>query len=82
MRERRVALLILAVAMVLYGGVHWAQMERPAVGPSWILALTALAVLPAAVSWLGRPRLAWLVVLPASAVAAIGLVTGLWPCAA
>ena len=79
MRERRVALLILAVAMVLYGGVHWAQMERPAVGPSWILALTALAVLPAAVSWLGRPRLAWLVVLPASAVAAIGLVTGLWP---
>ena len=65
--------------MVLFGGAHWAQMEQPAVGPSWILALSALAILPAAVSWLGRPRLAWLAVLPACAVAAIGLVAGLWP---
>jgi transglutaminase-like putative cysteine protease len=65
--------------MVLYGGAHWAQMEQPAVGLSWILALAALAVLPAAVSWMGRPRLARLAVLPACTVAAIGLTTGLWP---
>jgi protein-glutamine gamma-glutamyltransferase len=77
--DRRVGLAVLTVAMVLYGGVHWAQMEQPAVGLSWILALTGLAVLPAVVSWLGRARLAWIGVLPASAVAAVGLVTGLWP---
>ncbi len=79
MPDRRLALAILTAAMVLYGGAHWAQMEQPAVGPSWILALAGLAMLPAAVSWLGRPRLAWFAVLPASAVTAIGLVTGLWP---
>ena len=72
-------LAVVTVAMVLYGGAHWAQIEQPAVGVSWILALTALAVLPAVVSWLGRPRIAWLGVLPGTAVAGIGLVTGLWP---
>jgi len=71
--------MTLTIAMVLFGGAHWAQMERPAVGLSWILALAALAILPPAVSSLGRPRLAWLAVLPVSAVAAVGLVTGLWP---
>jgi transglutaminase-like putative cysteine protease len=77
--DRRTALTTLTIAMVLFGGAHWAQMEQPAVGLSWILALAALAILPAAVSALGRPRLAWLAVLPASAVVAVGLVTGLWP---
>jgi protein-glutamine gamma-glutamyltransferase len=71
--------MTVTIAMVLYGGAHWAQMEQPAVGPSWIVALAGLAILPAAVSALGRPRLAWLAVLPASAVVAVGLVTGLWP---
>jgi transglutaminase-like putative cysteine protease len=71
--------MTVTIAMVLYGGAHWAQMEHPSVAPSWILALTMLAILPAAVSWLGRPRLAWLAVLPASAVTAVGLVTHLWP---
>jgi protein-glutamine gamma-glutamyltransferase len=65
--------------MVLYGGAHWAQMEAPALGPAWIVALTVLAVLPAVVSLLGRPRLAWLGVLPVSAVVAIGLAASLWP---
>ena len=65
--------------MILYGGAHWAQMERPAVAPVWILGLTALAVTPSIVLWLGRPRLAWLVALPAASIVAVGLVTGLWP---
>jgi transglutaminase-like putative cysteine protease len=65
--------------MILYGGAHWAQMEQPAVELSWILLLAGLGVLPALVSWLGRPRLAWLVALPAAGVVAIGMVTGLWP---
>jgi transglutaminase-like putative cysteine protease len=77
--DRRASLAIIAVAMILYGGAHWAQMERPAVGLSWILVLTALAVVPAVVSWLGRPRLAWLVALPAASIFAVGLVAGLWP---
>jgi transglutaminase-like putative cysteine protease len=77
--DRRAGLAVVTVAMVLYGGAHWAQIEAPAVGVSWIVALSALAILPAVVSWLGRPRVAWLGVLPASAMGAIGLVTGLWP---
>jgi transglutaminase-like putative cysteine protease len=77
--DRRAGLAVVTIAMVLYGGAHWAQIEKPAVGVAWIVGLAGLAVLPAAVSWLGRPRVAWFGVLPAAAVAAIGLVTGLWP---
>jgi transglutaminase-like putative cysteine protease len=77
--ERRTSLAILALAMILYGGAHWVQMERPAVGLSWIIVLAGLGILPALVSWMGRPRLAWLVALPAAGVVAIGIVTGLWP---
>jgi transglutaminase-like putative cysteine protease len=77
--ERRASLAVIAAAMILYGGAHWAQMERPAVAPIWILGLTALAVAPSIVLWLGRPRLAWLVALPAASIVAVGLVTGLWP---
>jgi transglutaminase-like putative cysteine protease len=77
--DRRASLAILAGAMILYGGAHWARMERPSVAPSWILVLAVLAMLPAVVSWLGSPRLAWLVALPAASIVVVGLVTGLWP---
>ena len=65
--------------MILYGGAHWARMESPTLAFSWILVLTLLAIVPAVVSAAGRPRLAWLVALPAVGIVAIGLVTGLWP---
>src|SRR3954466_11123698 len=70
---------IVAVAMILYGGAHWARMESPTLAFSWIVLLAGLAIVPALVSWRGRPRLAWLVALPAVSVVAIGLVTGLGP---
>jgi transglutaminase-like putative cysteine protease len=70
---------IVAVAMILYGGAHWARMESPTLAFSWVVVLAGLAMVPALVSWRGRPRLAWLVALPAVSVVAIGLVTGLWP---
>ena len=69
----------MAVALIVYGGAHWAQMESPALGMRWVFGLTALAILPAIVSAYGHQRLAWLVALPAACVAAVGLVTGLWP---
>jgi transglutaminase-like putative cysteine protease len=77
--DRRTGSAIVAVAMVLYGGAHWARMESPTLAFSWIVLLAGLAIVPALVSWHGRPRLAWLVALPAVSVVAIGLVTGLWP---
>ena len=69
----------MAVALIVYGGAHWAQMESPALGMRWVFGLAALAILPAIVSAYGHLRLAWLVALPAACVAAVGLVTGLWP---
>ena len=69
----------MAVALIVYGGAHWAQMESPALGMRWVFGLAALAILPAIVSAYGHQRLAWLVALPAACVAAVGLVTGLWP---
>jgi transglutaminase-like putative cysteine protease len=77
--ERRTGCAIVAVAMILYGGAHWARMESPTLAFSWILLLTGLAIVPALVWWLGRRRLAWSVALPVVSVVAIGLVTGLWP---
>ena len=69
----------MAVALIVYGGAHWAQMEGPALGMRWVFGLAALAILPAIVSAYGHQRLAWLVALPAACVVAVGLVTGLWP---
>ena len=69
----------MAVALIVYGGAHWAQMESPALGMRWVFGLAALAILPAIVSAYGHQRLAWLVALPAACVVAVGLVTGLWP---
>jgi transglutaminase-like putative cysteine protease len=77
--DRRTGCAIVAVAMILYGGAHWARMESPTLAFRWIVLLGGLAIVPALVSWYGRPRLAWLVALPAVSVVAIGFVTGLWP---
>ena len=77
--DRRVSVTVMAVALIVYGGAHWAQMESPALGMRWVFGLAALAILPAIVSAYGHQRLAWLVALPAACVAAVGLVTGLWP---
>ena len=79
MPDRRTGCAIVAVAMILYGGAHWARMETPGLAFSWIMLLTGLALVPALVSSFGRPRLAWLVALPAVSIVAIGVVTGLWP---
>ena len=71
--------MVMAVALIVYGGAHWAQMESPALGMRWVFGLTALAILPAIVAVYGHPRLAWLVALPAACVVAVGVVTHLWP---
>ena len=61
----------MAVAMIVYGGAHWARMESPALGMRvGLRARGALAIVPALVSSYGRPRLAWLVALPAVCVVA------------
>ena len=72
----------MAVALIVYGGAHWAQMESPTVGMRWVFGLAALAILPAIVSAYGHQRLAWLVALPAACVVAVGLVTAPLFCAA
>jgi protein-glutamine gamma-glutamyltransferase len=77
--ERRFGIVVLAALLILYGGLHWGQMEAPPLGASWVLFLGGLGLLPAVVSWLGRPRLAWIGVLPAATIVAVGATTKLWP---
>ena len=47
----------MAVALIVYGGAHWAQMESPALGMRWVFGLAALAILPAIVSAYGHRAL-------------------------
>ena len=64
--------------MILYGALHWAQMEHPVVSFPALVLLGILACVPAAVA-VRQPRWAALAVTPLSVILAVGIVTGLWP---
>ena len=58
---------------------HWAHIESPSIGLLDMAVLAGLAVVPPAVSvWRGRAA-GWLVALPLSTLAAVGVIVGRWP---
>ena len=64
--------------MALFGGWHWARLERPTPSPGELALLAVLAAVPAIIAGLGRRRLAIVAAVVATMVA-IGATTHTWP---
>jgi hypothetical protein len=75
----RSAPAILAGALLLFGGWHWARLEQPHMGGRGLLVLALLAALPTLAALLGRSRGTVLLTLVVASVAAIGAITHTWP---
>jgi transglutaminase-like putative cysteine protease len=75
----RVAPIMLAGALLLFGGWHWARLEQPHMGGGGLLLLTLLAALPTVAALLGHGRGTILLTAVAATVAAIGAITHTWP---
>ena len=75
----RAAPAVLAGALLLFGGWHWARLEQPHMSGRSLAVLALLAALPTIVALLGRGRGATLLALLVATVAAIGEITHTWP---
>ena len=70
---------MLAGALLLFGGWHWARLEQPHMGGRGLLVLALLAALPTLAAMLGRGRGTVLLALLVATIAAIGEITHTWP---
>jgi len=70
---------VLAGALLLFGGWHWARLEQPHMGGRGLLVLALLAALPTLAAMLGRGRGTVLLALLVATIAAIGEITHTWP---
>jgi hypothetical protein len=75
----RIAPAVLAGALLLFGGWHWARLEQPHMGGRGLLVLALLAALPTLAAMLGRGRGTVLLALLVATIAAIGEITHTWP---
>jgi hypothetical protein len=75
----RAAPAVLAGALLLFGGWHWARLEQPHMSGRSLAVLALLAALPTIVALLGRGRGATLLALLVATVAAVGEITHTWP---
>ncbi len=75
----RIAPAVLAGALLLFGGWHWARLEQPHMSGRSLAVLVLLAALPTIVALLGRGRGETLLALLVATVAAIGEITHTWP---
>jgi len=75
----RIAPAVLAGALLLFGGWHWARLEQPHMGGRGLLVLALLAALPTLAALLGRGRGTILLAFLVATVAAIGEITHTWP---
>ncbi|HEX5249466.1 MAG TPA: transglutaminaseTgpA domain-containing protein [Gaiellales bacterium] len=75
----RIAPAVLAGALLLFGGWHWARLEQPHMAGGGLLVLALLAALPTLAALLGRGRGTVLLTFLAATIAAIGAIAHTWP---
>jgi transglutaminase-like putative cysteine protease len=75
----RIAPAVLAGALLLFGGWHWARLEQPHMAGRGLLVLALLAALPTVAALLGRGRGTILLTFLVATIAAIGAITHTWP---
>lgn len=75
----RIAPAVLAGALLLFGGWHWARLEQPHMSGRGLVVLVLLAAVPTIAALLGHGRGTILATAVVAMVAAIGQITHTWP---